>query len=235
MGVPYFTSKEIKKNRELLFQRSGKSTYWIKKRKIINYVKNNFSHDIHILDIGCAHGEMMKQFLQEGLDNLSGVDIDDYLRFPELKKRLRFADLNSENLPFEDSSMDVITALQTMEHLENPFHFIRECKRVLKAEGTLVLAIPNGNTIWDKLRFFTQGNLINYNLNNNHISFLTRDVFQKTVLNHFRIKEIFYGLSWTPWVRPRRITKRFKELLPPCRLWSCDICYILKKRKHAVK
>lgn len=230
MGVPYFTSEEIKEKRDELYGRFERPSHFIKNEKVFNYIKNNFSPDAGILDVGCASGALLRQLSQAGFNNTMGVDIDNYLYFPELASKLKIADLNKEKFPLDDESADIITALQTMEHLENPFHFIRECERVLKKGGHLILSVPNGHTIWDKIRFFVKGNLINYNLGNNHIIFLTRDVFAKTILKNFEIKETFYDHGWIPWVRPRRITARLKSVLPPWKFWSLNVGYILVKK-----
>ena len=44
--------------------------------------------------------------------------------------------------PFDDNSFDCIFAVEVMEHLENPFLFKKEVKRMLKEEGLLVLTVP---------------------------------------------------------------------------------------------
>ncbi len=132
MGIAYFTSEEIKAKKEELYGHFSRPSYFIESGMVLNYIKNNFSRGTGILDVGCASGALLNQLYKEGFDNISGADIDNYLYFQELEIKLKITDLNAEKLPFGDESKDVIIALQTMEYLENPFHFIRECKRVLK-------------------------------------------------------------------------------------------------------
>lgn len=56
------------------------------------------------------------------------------------------ADLNLD-FPFLDNYADNIIASDVIEHLTNPFHFLKECSRVLKSNGRLILATPNANGI----------------------------------------------------------------------------------------
>ncbi len=46
-------------------------------------------------------------------------------------------------LPFRDASFDCLVSLEGIEHFENQAGFVRECARVLKPGGTMVLTTPN--------------------------------------------------------------------------------------------
>ncbi|RLG39900.1 MAG: hypothetical protein DRO05_07695 [Thermoproteota archaeon] len=52
-------------------------------------------------------------------------------------------DLSTENLPFPSESFDMISAIDLIEHLFDPDHFLREAHRVLRKRGFLVLTTPN--------------------------------------------------------------------------------------------
>lgn len=45
-------------------------------------------------------------------------------------------------LPYEDRSFNVVIHSDTLEHVENPVHALRECRRVLKPEGALCFTVP---------------------------------------------------------------------------------------------
>ena len=45
--------------------------------------------------------------------------------------------------PFADAAFDVLVSMEGIEHFENQAAFVRECARVLKPGGTLVLTTPN--------------------------------------------------------------------------------------------
>ncbi|RMF90669.1 MAG: class I SAM-dependent methyltransferase, partial [Nitrospinota bacterium] len=46
-------------------------------------------------------------------------------------------------LPFADSAFDYVASVEGIEHLENPAAFLRECSRVLRPQGKLLLTTPN--------------------------------------------------------------------------------------------
>jgi SAM-dependent methyltransferase len=61
-------------------------------------------------------------------------------------------DLNSP-LPFGAGSFDYAICLEGIEHLENPHHLVKECARVLKIGGYLIVTTPNVMSIKSRLRY----------------------------------------------------------------------------------
>jgi SAM-dependent methyltransferase len=55
------------------------------------------------------------------------------------------SDFNRDlNEPFKiDQEFDTIVAGEIIEHIENPSFFIKECKKMLKKKGRLILTTPN--------------------------------------------------------------------------------------------
>jgi len=52
-------------------------------------------------------------------------------------------DIESQRLPLEDGSVDVIIANQILEHTKNVFWILHQVSRVLKPGGSLILGVPN--------------------------------------------------------------------------------------------
>lgn len=52
-------------------------------------------------------------------------------------------DLNGAFSSGREGSFDAIIASEIIEHLENPRHFARECRKLLAPDGILVLSTPN--------------------------------------------------------------------------------------------
>ncbi|WP_348969958.1 class I SAM-dependent methyltransferase [Pseudomonas atacamensis] len=98
-----------------------------------------------VLDIGCGRKKITGAI---GIDFSAMSDADILL------------DLNKEDLPFEDSSVDLIFSSHTLEHLtlEGFLHVMQECYRVLKPLGQLKIVVPY---------FTTTANLANPFHNNN--------------------------------------------------------------------
>jgi SAM-dependent methyltransferase len=60
-------------------------------------------------------------------------------RYPQL----RSCRANLAALPFAAASFDVLVSLQVVEHVWDCHQFLRECRRVLRPGGRLVLSTPN--------------------------------------------------------------------------------------------
>jgi SAM-dependent methyltransferase len=56
---------------------------------------------------------------------------------------LRACRANLAALPFRTAGFDVVASLQVIEHVWDCEQFLRECRRVLKPSGRLVLSTPN--------------------------------------------------------------------------------------------
>jgi SAM-dependent methyltransferase len=53
------------------------------------------------------------------------------------------ADLNTETLPLESGTVDLVTAFEVVEHLWDKDNMLKEVHRVLKQRGLLILSTPN--------------------------------------------------------------------------------------------
>ena len=75
--------------------------------------------------------------------NLFSEDIEEYVRF-DIEPHDGLTDVIGDihEAPFDDNSFDCIFAIEVMEHLENPFLFKKEIKRILKKGGSMVLTVP---------------------------------------------------------------------------------------------
>lgn len=107
-----------------------------------------------ILDIGSATGDYAIDLKNNGFEVVC-VDIDPN-RIEILKNK--DADINAIQadvsfLPFNNNIFDAIIILNAFRYFENPELALKECSRVLKAEGNLILIDHNKycpDTLWVK-------------------------------------------------------------------------------------
>ena len=64
------------------------------------------------------------------------------LTFPGIQKNIEFLNSTSTKLPFADTSVDRVLALESAQHFKPLSDFISESKRILKKSGLLVMAVP---------------------------------------------------------------------------------------------
>ncbi len=117
-----------------------------------------------VLDVGCGTGLMLERFGRWkpiGLD-FSGAALK-YCRQRGLPRILR-GDVT--RLPVESGSIDLILALDLMEHVERHDLMIREFQRVLRPGGCLMATVPAHPWLWSDhdvalhhFRRYTQGSL----------------------------------------------------------------------------
>lgn len=107
-----------------------------------------------VLDVPAGVGALTLRLASMGLQ-AEGGDL-----FPELFKAEELVchqlDMNEE-MPFSAESFDAIVSVEGIEHLENPFRFVRECNRLLKPGGRLLITTPNICGAGGRLRFFLTG------------------------------------------------------------------------------
>ncbi len=91
------------------------------------------------VDLACGSGNLANGLTEKGY-NVLGVDIKNFLT----NKNINFKkmDLDSD-WKIKSESAELITATEIIEHLENPRHFIREIKRILKDKGIVIISTPN--------------------------------------------------------------------------------------------
>lgn len=59
-------------------------------------------------------------------------------------------DLN-QRWPVRDGAYDIAVALEVIEHIENPRHFMREMFRILKSDGRCLITTPNQLSLSSKI------------------------------------------------------------------------------------
>ena len=104
----------------------------------------------NVLDFGAGRGHLAARLTRLGsFSSVSAVDLVDPAGRLDQTVQWLVADLN-EPLSYAGSSFDVIVASEVIEHLENPRAMARECFRLLRPGGSLVISTPN-NESWRSL------------------------------------------------------------------------------------
>jgi 2-polyprenyl-3-methyl-5-hydroxy-6-metoxy-1,4-benzoquinol methylase len=94
-----------------------------------------------IVDVGCGNGHLQPS-LGDSFSDYIGVDAVRYDDFPAAAEFCR-ANLDALPVPLPDGCADVIVAVETIEHLENPRALMRELVRLAKPGGWVVVTTPN--------------------------------------------------------------------------------------------
>ncbi len=72
------------------------------------------------------------------------------------------ANLNTDALPYEDQTFDIVTCTEAFEHIENYHRVVREVNRILKPGGIFFVSVPNMLSLRSRWIFFTRGLFLFY-------------------------------------------------------------------------
>ncbi|MGH2669138.1 MAG: class I SAM-dependent methyltransferase [bacterium] len=107
-----------------------------------------------VLDIPCGEGAFLERLQAMGVEQRHGADIVNRLTLPGA--RFTAADMNAP-LPFRDGAFDAVVCIDGIEHLERPFDFVRECRRLVRPGGVLIVSTPNISALRSRLRWLLTG------------------------------------------------------------------------------
>jgi 2-polyprenyl-3-methyl-5-hydroxy-6-metoxy-1,4-benzoquinol methylase len=93
------------------------------------------------VDVGCGVGNLWP-FVSDLFSRYVGADVVQYEGFPK-KAQFVCVDLDSMAIALPEASADVVAAVETIEHLENPRAFVRELVRLVKPGGWVIFTTPN--------------------------------------------------------------------------------------------
>jgi len=101
-----------------------------------------------ILDVGCGAGFLANPLAGEGYQ-VTGIDMSEdslsVARRFDSTKSVNYMHADAYSLPFPDHSFDVVTAMDFLEHVEDPASVIKELSRVLKPGGIFIFHTFNRN------------------------------------------------------------------------------------------
>lgn len=101
-----------------------------------------------ILELGCGTGGLLVAAARSGR-SIVGVDVASRWlvvarrRLADRRLRVPLLAASAERLPWPDASFSAVVADSLLEHLDDPAEVLRECLRVLKPGGRLIVWSPN--------------------------------------------------------------------------------------------
>jgi SAM-dependent methyltransferase len=100
-----------------------------------------------VVDIGCGAGQKTLVWAEHGARSVVGLDPDPtrvaaaerLTRMRGMSDVVRYAVGTAEKTPLPGASAVVVIATEVMEHLPDPAGFLRECERILRPGGRVLL------------------------------------------------------------------------------------------------
>ena len=137
MNTDYFEVTEIsgtqvsKEQVERMCQRY----YWAK----------NYCLDKDVLEVACGAGQGLG-YLENFSKSIEGGDYSDEILKTPIEyygDRIIIKQFDAHSLPYEDDCKDVIIIFESIYYLKSFDTFLKECKRVLRKDGVLLITTAN--------------------------------------------------------------------------------------------
>jgi len=118
----------------------------------VNHLKQyqfaaQFARGKDVLDVGSGTGYGAAYLKGHGAKSVTGIDNSaEAVGFAKRrygKDKIDFLQMDAHNIQLHDQSVDLVTSFESLEHLARPAENLAEIKRVLRADGMLVLSTPN--------------------------------------------------------------------------------------------
>ncbi len=121
---------------------------WTATCSVARLLCENHDSQLHLLDVGCGNGALLRQAQVTWFRGYRGVEISTALA-SLVKDQLRcdvYQQFLSE-LDLPESSFDVVTMYDLIEHAENPRQDLEHVFRVLKSGGVFFALTPNDQAL----------------------------------------------------------------------------------------
>ena len=149
-----------------------------------------------VVDAGCGEGHLIEK-LHGRFPNHAYIGLDATpVALEKARTRCPYGDFRREDLTqlkLKSESVDVLICTEVLEHIPEYQQVIREFKRVLKRDGTLILTFPN-ETLWTVSRFLLGRKPIKVP---DHVNSFSPSQMEKTVgLPLMKKKNLPFGLPF---------------------------------------
>ena len=160
---------------------------------IVDKIKNNFKLNSFVLDLGAGTGAMSLRLSELGFNVTAADIVPNNFKLHEVVPFIKVNLNDTFSCSFE-KQFNGIVAIEIIEHLENPRKFLRECYKLTKSGGMLIMSTPNIDNPVSKASFFRNGTFQWYSDNDyeehGHITPIPQWLLKKC------ISESKFNLEW---------------------------------------
>lgn len=181
-----------------------------------------------IVDVGCGTGGLVR-VLGGRFQSYCGLDAVRYEAFPAAAEFHR-VDLDAAEWPALAVPADVVVAIETIEHLENPWAFMRHLTMLAAAGGLLIVTTPNQLSLLSLVTLLARRRFSAFqdaHFPTHRTALLESDLMRAAGECGLDVLEIGYSrcgrLPLTPWHYPAAIAHA-------CPRWLSDNLMIVARR-----
>lgn len=182
---------------------------------------HQLSPEKSVLDIGSGSGAMGNELKARGITDLFAIEID-----PNAAAAVKeiYKQVATDISAFEGRKFDAILLMDILEHLSNPFEYLKKVSSLLNSGGFILISLPNV-AHWS-VRFSLLFGVMNYKergiLDKTHLQFFTRRRAKELVASDPSLRLEQFDVSIEP-----------IELLLPRTIWDNPIFAAISKLRQA--
>jgi 2-polyprenyl-3-methyl-5-hydroxy-6-metoxy-1,4-benzoquinol methylase len=192
------------------------------------------SKDAVVMDLGCGDGIWLQKLHSAGFRNLVGIDRDAESFAATDIARFIHADLdNEQQLP--GLSAGLITAIEVVEHVQNPTNLLKFAASCLAPAGWLIVTTPNIYSLRTRLRFLLNAHLMFFDrdCNTEHLHPYIAGAMTRVVLDPLGlqiVRQQTFPEDRSEISRPlARLMLKTLSLAVPDKLPGDSLCLIIRK------
>ena len=152
-----------------------------------------------VLDVGCGEGVLTQRWARALAPRpVTGIDLPDPKLQAQWQSRaesnLEFCSGRAESLPFGDSEVDLVAAIETLEHVDEPELALAEMARV--AHRHLLASVPR-EPIWRALNLARGAYVRRLGNTPGHLNHWSRRDFSRLLSGYGEVVEVRTPFPWT--------------------------------------
>jgi ubiquinone/menaquinone biosynthesis C-methylase UbiE len=99
-----------------------------------------------VFEVGSGNGQVCRYLRDEVCCHVVGSEVcrDGLVGLEEMTNEAIFLDIAEDKIQYEDNEFDFVMCFEVLEHIINPYHALKEMKRICKDNGYIHISIPDG-------------------------------------------------------------------------------------------
>ncbi len=151
MALDYSTTAWLIENRDHRMDALDAGGIFVRNRQAFHCARYEFalnhSHDLAVADIACGLGYGCRILKEGGAKTVLGIDscreAIDYAQLNHQPTGVTFEVAEATRTSLANSSIDMVTSFETIEHIKNTTDLLEEFNRILRLQGKLIVSSPN--------------------------------------------------------------------------------------------
>lgn len=179
----YYPFPEI--DEEQFYNKTGRQeAYYPQSRWEFSIALEFMRPNDNILEIGSGYGGFLDILSNKGFSSYQGIELNQKAIEVIRNKGYKITDSLIQNFSqYHNEEFDIVCMFQVLEHINDVDSFIRNCLKVLKKNGKLIIAVPNNDAFVMQYDYLSSAG----NLPPHHIGLWREESLKKI--------GIYYGLK----------------------------------------